>query len=38
MTVVTLHRVSGEWKIALSGEIEGLAETIRQSVLKRKAG
>lgn len=38
MTVVTLHRVGGEWKIALSGEIEGLAETIRQSVLKRKAG
>jgi hypothetical protein len=38
MTVVTLHRVSGAWKIALSGEIEGLAETIRQSVLKRKAG
>ena len=38
MTVVTVRRVGGEWKIALSGEIEGLAETIRQSVLRRKAG
>jgi hypothetical protein len=36
MTVVTLHRVGDDWKVALSGEIEGIVEAIRKGIASRK--
>jgi hypothetical protein len=37
MIVVTLHRAAGEWRVALSSEIEGMVEAIRKGLAGRQA-